>query len=303
MTKTVQMQVALAHPIATVWEKLTQTDAIKQWFAEEAHIDLHQNAYHFWGRFTPNTASRADGEHIITEQSASHLAYQWHSGDPKPHVIYRLKDHPTGSLFVVQQQKSDSAEPSFTSFDDEDFWFLSLENLRRYLDGKEVLRCDFSGPKTGDIHQELTIDGSAEAVYQTLIRPDQLERWIASRADLEVKAGGKLDIGWDGLGFKMFDVEPNHKVSWEWQEGDKTTISTWTLSESNGKTRVTFVHSGFGSTDPTEGLQTGWFNYLYRIKNMVEYGPSYVPPILQVPTEMAWIYAKSINDRQSELVF
>jgi uncharacterized protein YndB with AHSA1/START domain len=302
MTKTVQMQVTLAHPRASVWEKLTQTEALNAWFAEQSHIALPQQRYDFWGRFTPGTPSQAEGQRPILEQSDRHLAYQWTPSQDSKRIYYRLQDHPQGSVFIVQQQDLPENTEGFTAFEEEDFWFLSLENLRRYLDGKPVMRCDFSNPMQGDIHHEISVEGSAEAVYQTLIRPDQLERWIASKAEVEAKPSGNMSIGWDGMGFKLLELETNHKVSWEWKEGDKTTISTWTLSESNGRTRITFVHSGFAPTDPTEGLQAGWFNYLYRIKNIVEYGPSYVPPILQIAPNMAWIYAKSITERQSELV-
>jgi hypothetical protein len=87
-------------------------------------------------------------------------------------------------IVVVRQE-----QPAY-----EDFWFLSLENLRRHLDGKPPVRCDYSQSMLGDIHHTIEIDAPPEAVYETLIKPEQLNRWIASNASVEPQIGGNYDL-------------------------------------------------------------------------------------------------------------
>jgi hypothetical protein len=77
---------------------------------------------------------------------------------------------------------------------------------------------------------------------------------------------------------------------------------TWTLAESGGKTRLTLVHSGFAPDEQTDGLQSGWLNYMSRIKAMVEYGPAWQPPILKLRPGMESYYAASIVEAQGSLL-
>ncbi|MFN8374746.1 MAG: SRPBCC domain-containing protein [Anaerolineae bacterium] len=58
------------------------------------------------------------------------------------------------------------------------------------------MRADFTEPPTGDIHVSIEIDAPASEVYQALIKPEQLQRWIASNATVELVVGGKYDFGW-----------------------------------------------------------------------------------------------------------
>jgi len=152
----------------------------------------------------------------------------------------------------------------------EDFWFLSLENLRRHLDGKAPVRCDFSRSMLGDIHHSIEIDAPPDRVFDILIQPEQLQRWIASQATVEPHVGGRYDLGWGSVAsLRILELVPGEHLRLDWSDEQRQTILDWMLEESGGKTRLTLVHSGF-APDQDTGVVNGWLNFMSWIKSIAE---------------------------------
>lgn len=296
------MQVALNQPPQAVYRALTDTSAVAGWFAEHAEIVLEQKRYDFWGRYTPDTPDREAGRHpLLQHEAQKRLQFAWSVQGAETQVTFLLHQRDAESMFVVQHEGL-NRDLSSGSFAIEDFWFLSLENLRRHLDHKPPVRCDFSGPITGDIRHEVEIDGPASAVFDALIRPEQLQRWIANRAAVEPEIGGRFDLGWGvPTVSKIVDIVPNQKLAISWHEETETVV-TWTLAESGGKTRLTIVHSGFAPTKKTGGLQAGWLNFTSWVRSIVEYGPSWQPAILKLAPGTEAFYPASIQAAQSSII-
>lgn len=293
MTDTLQLQIALnAAPdaIFRAW-----TEGLPAWFAEYADVSLSDNRYDFWGRYTPETPDHEQGRHRLTEHRDSKaLTYLWTVGGEERTVSLEIQ--PRGDQHVAIVQVSPHTL--------EDFWFLSLENLRRHLDGKAPVRCDYSQSMLGDVHQDIEIDASRESVYETLIKPDQLERWIASTATVEPHVGGAYDFGWGGTGampMKIIEIVPNERLKVSSMQDGREMLLTWTLAESNGKTRLTLVHSGFAA-DENSGLTTGWINFMSWIKSINEYGDDWQPTIVRLKPEMLSYYPGSIGKGQAVLI-
>jgi uncharacterized protein YndB with AHSA1/START domain len=304
MNDSMVMQVSLAALPQVVFQALTDSTALMAWFAEYADISVAQKRYDFWGRFTPETPGREQGRHPLLEVEAERrLKFGWHLGEEDTTVDINLI--PQGQQTVVSvEQKNITTCLDVSVYSFEDFWFLSLENLRRYLDGKPVsVRCDFSAIKPGDIQHEIEIDGPREAVFAALIKPEELNRWIANQATVEPKVGGRYDFGWGGGGpVKILELMPNEKLAIFWPEETETVV-TWTLAESGGKTRLTLVHSGFAPDQRTDGLQSGWLNFMNWIKSLVEYGPVWQPPTLKLRPDLESFYAASIVEAQASLLY
>jgi uncharacterized protein YndB with AHSA1/START domain len=292
------LQITLDHDPDKVYAALTDSEALANWFAEYTDVSLADSQYDFWGRYTPLTPGREDSAHPIVEAAPNEsLVYTWNIPGEASTVALRLYAREQSVLLVLQHTD--------ISVWMEDFWFLSLENLRRHLDGKGIVRCDYSTLVLGDFERSVDIEGSPEAVWDALTNPDQLNRWIASDAQVELTEGGKYDLGW-GMGglVKILELTPNEKLAIEGDAwGDMpTTITTWTLKESGGKTRLTLVHSGFAPDYNTGGLQTGWTNYMSWIKSLVEYGRKWIPSITRIGENMEPYYPSSIVAAQGTLV-
>lgn len=303
MSDPLHIQIDLKAPPQTVFRALTDAQALAGWFAEYVDVSLEEGRFDFWGRFTPGTPDQELGRHTLEWVDGSRgLRFAWNLQDQETQVEFHLLAQGEGTLLVLRHfGVPRGQEIGFATT--EDFWFLSLENLRRFLDGHAVVRCDFSTMRPGDIRHEIEIDAPRAEVFGALIRPDQLNRWIASRAAVEPRVRGRYDLGWQGAGaLKILELASDEKLALRLEDGSNT-IVTWTLEESNGRTRLTLIHSGFAPDQPTGGLNAGWLNFMSWIKSLVEYGPEWQTPVIWLPVDLTTFYSATIGARQSEVVF
>jgi uncharacterized protein YndB with AHSA1/START domain len=159
---------------------------------------------------------------------------------------------------------------------------------------------------TGDIHHELLIDAPASTVFEVLIRPDQMERWIANGASVEPKPGGTYSFGW--MGMKILEIVPDKKlsVSPTYDNNGVEEITphafTWTLTENHGKTRLTFVHSGFAPDESNSSAYLGWLSYIIRVKSIAEFGAEWQHPLVPAEPELLFMYPVDIVQHQADLL-
>ncbi len=306
MFNPVRMQLKLAAAPERVFEALTDAAALEAWFCE--HAEITPEHYAFWGRFTPKAPDQTQGQHVLVSRVAPReLVYEWQLKGAASQVTIKLLPRDEETILTLRQTATDVTG----NYHLEDFWFLAMENLRRYLDGKPCeARIDYTQPMKGDIRHETVVDAPASRVFEVLINPDELDRWIATKATVEPQIGGKYDIGWGEYtaGVKIVDLVPNQKLSISTPEdptyGNKNrteTIMTWILEESDGKTRLTFIHSGFDVDEDVSGIYTGWRSFLNWVRSVAEYGADWQPPLVIVPPGMI-AYAASIVNAQNEIV-
>ncbi len=287
MANQVEIRIVLGHEPTAVFQALTDSKDVIAWFAEAADIDLDQKKYDFWGQFTPETPDQDEGHHsILTLMPNERLRYRWRTEYGPSEVDFFLRAFEGGTLLALTHQifpeEVGEGEESAV-FPLEDFWFLSLENLRRYLDGRAVTRCDFSVHVTGDVVVTFDVEASADEVFDGLIRPELLNKWIASRADVEPHVDGKFDYGWGPGGpYKVTEFEREKKISYLWEghpDFIRETVTTWTLEGSDGRTRLTLVQSGFVTDLYQDGLHIGWHFFISWLRSLVEYKGDWQPPI------------------------
>jgi uncharacterized protein YndB with AHSA1/START domain len=300
-----RVQITIQASPQTIFTALTTSESVTQWFAEHAEVNLDERRYDFWGRFTPDAPARDEGHHAILElETDARLKYGWHVYDADTTVDIRLVPRDAQTIVTVRQAIEKSNSEGVSRFSFEDFWFLSLENLRRYVDGRSSeARVDFTEEAMkGDIRHEIEIDAPAATVFAILIQPEQLNRWIASNASVEPVKDGAYSFGWAMVGaMKILDIEQDKKLAYTFSEMPGQVV-TWTLEEAGGKTRLTLVHSGFGA-DEKPGEYSGWRSFQNWIRSIAEYGAAWESPIVPLPEGWETIYAASIINRQNDLLF
>lgn len=307
MANQVEIRLVLRQEPGVVFGALTEKERVEAWFAEAADIDLSQNRYDFWGRFTPETPERDRGRHPVLDWKAGEqVRYQWQTQYGLTEVDVSLRAYEGGTLLSLRHEvfpaESGEEEQAPAVFPLEDFWFLSLENLRRYLDGRAVTRCDFTVHVTGDVVVSFDFDADPEAVFDGLIRPEQLDQWIAHQAKVEPKVGGSFDYGWGPGGpYKVTEFEPGKKVSYVWEGYEDIfpeTVTTWTLEGSGGRTRLTLVQSGFVTDLYQDGLHIGWHFFISWLRSLVEYEGDWQPPIKRLEGGSNTQYPASVGAGQ-----
>lgn len=284
MNKRIDIKLIVAAEPQRVFHALTSMQELARWFCEYAEVSLEARCYDFWGRFTPEAPERDRGHHsLLALEADRRLTFSWHLHEAETLVDVRLEGQDESTHVSLVHVGVPAPEPGEAHL--ADFWALSLENLRSWVErGVVGPRCDFSLAPRGDVYLSIDVTAPRQAVYDALIRPDELERYIATRAAVEPHTGGRYDFGWEKGGpIKILELVPEERLSYSWTYEDQPeTVVTWTLEGSGGKTRLTLVHSGFAQDRKNGGYHAGWLKYMNRIKNLVEVGDRWQQPTLYV---------------------
>jgi uncharacterized protein YndB with AHSA1/START domain len=278
---TVEIYLTIQAPVATVFEALTTSESLAAWFSEFADVSPANNRYDFWGRFTPEAPGQSQGRHVLrTFNPNQALAFDWRVRQAETAVQFQLEPQGAGTKLLLRHQGVPAAQTSDYTFSD--FWSLSLENLRGWLEGQTIgARCDFSTIQRGrQVRLDVDIEAGREAVFEALIRPEALQRYIATQATVDPQVGGSYSYGWaEGGPVKILDLVPEQRLSFSWTyPNEPETIVTWSLEGSGSKTHLTLVHSGFAPNRNNGDYQVGWLKYVHRLKFLVEVGASWRKP-------------------------
>lgn len=281
MLKKIHAEVPVRASAEQVYLAWTSSDELRQWFVEHADVSIEEGRYTFWGRYQPDAPARdAVNQQVLIAEPGRRLRFDWRVGGVETTVDVHITQHAGATQVTVEHEWIPDTSAAVL----EAFWSISLENLRGWLDrGIVGARSDFSVKPLEEVRLSIDIDAGPEDVFQALVDPGQLERYMASNASIEPEVGGRYDFGWDEhQAMKILELEANRRFAYTWNyEGDEhamDTVVTWSLEGSEGRTRLTLVHSGFSAKRGSEDYQIGWLDFMNRIKFMVEGGPGWIKP-------------------------
>ncbi len=280
MNPRIEIAIEVEAKPSRVFEALTKAPELERWFAERAFISIAEGRFDFWGRHTPGNPDRDAGRHRLSVfDPGERVAFEWTLRGRKTTVEVSLSPSSRGTSVKLTHDAPPRGE---TEISIADFWFLSLENLRRHVEeGASPVLCDYSKSPRGGASLSVDIAAPPEAVFGALTRPADLDRWMTANSSVEPVVGGRMSFGWATEGpVRILSIVPNEKLSYSWEHAkDPETVVTWTLEAPNGgrTTRLTLVHSGFGERD-TEDFRTGWLKHVVWLKALLERGDSWIPP-------------------------
>jgi uncharacterized protein YndB with AHSA1/START domain len=279
-----------ARPDA-VYAALTQEAALRDWLAESAEVALARGTFDFWGRFTP------DGERgrkrLLAFAPGRALSFSWLFQDTPTEVAITLAPAGVDQTEIRLTHTNVPPRPTDYSAWVRDYWLMSLANLANFAEGRRTApKCDFAAlaavPERdrdghGVARGEVEIDALPERVFASLIEPAQLDRWIATKAEVEPVVGGRFSFGWDHGPVKIVELVPDKVLAYSWEDTDAPgTVVRWELAGSGGHTYLTLVHSGFGPDQAPDGYQLGWQEFLVSLRRMHEIGEAW-QPFTQLP--------------------
>lgn len=242
---------------------------LRVWLAEHAEVEL-PGTYAFWGRYTPEGDVPRQRLLYLDERN---LRIGWLIDGCDTTVDIALLELGDGSTSVLLEQ---SHFPGLEAAIREEsvrgylhtFWSLALANLVDYLEGRPLTpKADFSSLV---MSEEMVIDGVASVVYDALVDSDKFSRWFGFRIDIEPQVGGRWAMGGfevDPEPAKVVDVVPDRKIAIRFPDG---MVCAWELEESGGRTRLTFVQSGFDLGRPPYGAWMGWLSGFAELRRFVE---------------------------------
>ena len=122
---------------------------------------------------------------------------------------------------------------------------------------------------------ELEINAPRERVHEALVDSDQISVWFGYPIGIEPWVGGRFAMGGldeplrDQLGgtARVVAFEPGNRMSVDFGDAG---VGTWELQDSQGKTRLTFVQSGFSTPRPPYAAWLGMFSGFLSLRRYVE---------------------------------
>ena len=262
-----RLRAVVPAPLKVTYEALTDPAALRVWLAEHADVDL-PGKYEFWGRYTPDGAQPRQ---LVLHVDERTIRFAWTLDGVETTTHIEVAEDEDGTLVTLSQ----SDLPSFTDVLADKagargalptFWSLAIANLADYLAGRELTpKCDFT---SSELHASVVIDAAPDKVFDSMIQPEVFRKWFGANVDIEPYVGGRFAMGGfelDPGGAKFVEFEPGRKAALRFADGETT---SWELEGSDGKTRLTMVHSGF---DPANPPYPGWAGWLGGIAGLRHY--------------------------------
>ncbi|WP_433531653.1 SRPBCC family protein [Micromonospora sp. CA-263727] len=277
MTEPMTLAARLAAPITRVRRALTDPAELRVWLAEHAAVELPER-YEFWGRYTPE----GDAAHQrVLHFDDDRLRFAWllDGVETTTEIILR-PDGPDATVLTLSQSHFDFADViNGTSIRGvlQTYWALAVANLAAHLEGRPLLpKTDFTGT---EFRGELLIAAPADAVWRSLTDSEQASAWFGYPIGIEPWVGGRYAMGGfeSGHAAKVIDLEPGRRMSVDWGPPG---VTNWELAESEGKTKLTFVQSGFDEQNPPYAAWSGTVSglaELRRFHEMPDWQPIWLP--------------------------
>lgn len=278
-----------------VFAALTDAQALKAWFAEEAEVEPRQGgAYRFWGRHSYGTADAASATQVITAFEPPHrLGFGWRVLDQDSEVTITLvpddgENSPGGTRFKVRHQFPRAPAIARAQELIDDLWRLHASNLRAWLSGGEgMILPDFTDPDP-QVRVSTLIEAPVAVVFASFLDPATLNRWIASAAEVEPRVGGRYRYGWtyeiagrqvQGGPTRILELVENEKLVTDWPDwrGDPEVPVqrvTWLFEPVGEHTRVTLVHDGFVRAVDISDYPLGWQHFLSGLQAALVAAPA-----------------------------
>ncbi|MDH3752306.1 MAG: SRPBCC domain-containing protein [Acidimicrobiia bacterium] len=124
-----------------------------------------------------------------------------------------------------------------------------------------------------DVELEISIAAPPEAVFEFLVDPDKMTRWMGTSARLDPRTDGEfwVKLGDDATAAgRYLEVDPPNRVvlSWGWEGSEQvppgSTNVVIELAARDGGTTVRLVHSGLPPVEDDKHLE-GWTYFLDRL--------------------------------------
>ncbi|MGZ8611985.1 MAG: SRPBCC family protein [Actinomycetota bacterium] len=131
-----------------------------------------------------------------------------------------------------------------------------------------------------EVRKQVEIGAPRERVWHALTDPAELLGWFPTRgAELDLRPGGRISLRWehDADEGVVVEVEPPTRFVFDWRpegSGRPYTRVTITLEETQGRTRLVLVETGFSALtgEIRQGNDEGWAEELEELRAYVVAG-------------------------------
>lgn len=139
-----------------------------------------------------------------------------------------------------------------------------------------------SGTETRDLNHQYFIRAPPARVFDAITNPKVLVQWLANRAELSARKGGRYLLAWtDGPTHtgEILEFRPGKSIAfaWEWPGVSlRGTVFRLSVQPEGDGTLLVVEHTGFPKqeewTDLYGGAEWGWTYFAMNLKSLLETG-------------------------------
>lgn len=126
--------------------------------------------------------------------------------------------------------------------------------------------------ETRSIVVEREIGHPPERIWRALTVPHFIEEWLMKTSFAPV-LGLRFDFraDWGSVDCEVLAIEPNRTLSYTWGDHDLKSVVTWTLTPTDGGTRLRMEQTGFQPDQPRyyHGARAGWPRFLAALEQLL----------------------------------
>ena len=142
------------------------------------------------------------------------------------------------------------------------------------------------------VEKEILIEAPVEIVWQLRTEPEQIRRWFADEAEIDLRVGGSGALafkGGDSYQLQVEAVEPPRRFAFRWVRrpglvlgSDNTLLVEFILEPESGGTRLRVIESGFDVIDWSDDEKAkyaedhahGWERCLSQLRDLATTKPA-----------------------------
>lgn len=282
-----QASFPLSASVPRAFQALTRRSDLERWFASTVDIEAKLGGtFDFRGKATLGAPKKGEtGAKFTRFEKDAVVAFTWKLCGVDTEVEWKLTGTAAESCQLAVRHRVYGTLPFERPHHViEDLWKLHVGNLMALLLGRDdSILPDYTSadPK---VELSIDIDAPREVVFQALIDPEKMKRWIATAAKVDLKKG-VYSYGWqytiegrqvEGGPQRILELVENEKLVTDWPDwrglpGAPPTQVAWILeSRGKNKTRLTLIHSGFARPVDRSDYQQGWYDFVGNIQKLAQ---------------------------------
>jgi uncharacterized protein YndB with AHSA1/START domain len=126
--------------------------------------------------------------------------------------------------------------------------------------------------QTRTVTIERDIPYPAEKLWRALTQPHLIAEWLMSN-DFKLEQGHRFRFtaDWGAVDCQVLAIEPNKKLSYQWDAMGLESVVTFTLTPTGAGTQLRVEQSGFrpDQEQAFQGAKYGWQNFLGKLDELL----------------------------------
>jgi uncharacterized protein YndB with AHSA1/START domain len=129
-----------------------------------------------------------------------------------------------------------------------------------------------TAPQSRSVVVEREIAYPPEKIWRALTQPHLIAEWLMKN-DFQPVAGHRFDFraDWGSVACQVLTIEPNTRLSYQWDAMGLESVVTWTLTPSGSGTLLRMEQSGFRPEQQQayQGAQYGWPRFFEAMEQLL----------------------------------